>query len=1062
MENSLCTVEGYSTGGRKATSIGGSGHYTFGACEFEDVIRKASLRLINAIRCGLMAAVFCLPACAVNPEMLISQYAHSAWRSQDGFFNGSPWAITQTVDGYIWVGTLSGIVRFDGVRFVSWIPPGGERLRTANITALLGARDGSLWIGTDGSDLWHWSNQRLTSYPFPGNSRINSLMEGDKESVWLTRSKQSDSAGPVCEAGRGQSRCYGESSGIPSGCCAALSKDSAGDFWMGGDTALIEWKPRSSQALRFKVSGSVAKQTNVMGIAFQPEGSAWIAVDTPGRGRGLESFFHSTFKPFVEAHWDSSTVGTAALLLDRHHTLWVGTTNQGLYRIRNRKVEHFDSAEGLSGDYVDKIFEDHEGNIWVTTLNGVDCFRDLAVSTFSLREGLGSAEIDTVLASRNGTIWAGGDGALDALRGSEISSLRTGKGLPGIQVTSLFEDHAGRMWVGVDETMSILKDGRFTQIKRPDGRPLGFVVGIAEDLASNVWVEVSGTPRELIRLRNLQVQEVIPAPGMPAARKLAADPKGGIWLGLTSGDIARYRNGKLDTFHFQHQTASFVNEISVNPDGSVLGATGFGLIGWREGKQQILTARNGLPCDSINSFVRDGSDALWLYSQCGLIRISEKELQKWWANAAAVLQMRTYDSADGVQVGLAPFQKAALSTDGKLWFTNQTGLQTIDPSHLTINDVIPPVHVEEVVVDRKTFSPAADLSFAALTRDVAIRYTALSFVAPRKVRFRYKLEGQDDAWQEAGGRREAFYTNLAPRGYRFRVIACNNDGLWNEAGDSISFTIAPAYYQALWFQLLCAVAIGGTLWMLYLLRLKQATDQVQQRLGARLEERERIARELHDTLLQGFQGLMLRFQAVMKNLPEHEPAHLMMEQVLDRADGVLLEGRQRVRDLREEGLSGEELSQALARFGEELSQDHSSRFSLSVLGVPQPLDPVVFNEVARIAREALANAFVHSRASRIEAELTYTRSHVCLRIRDNGTGIDPRVLNDGKAGHWGLSGMRERAHRILAQLKIWSHAGAGTEVELTIPAKIAYPSTRGKSLWGRLINSAIEAEDKTQ
>lgn len=250
--------------------------------------------------------------------------------------------------------------------------------------------------------------------------------------------------------------------------------------------------------------------------------------------------------------------------------------------------------------------------------------------------------------------------------------------------------------------------------------------------------------------------------------------------------------------------------------------------------------------------------------------------------------------------------------------------------------------------------------------------------------------------------------------------------------------------------------------MLYLLRLKQATDRVQQRLGARLEERERIARDLHDTLLQGFQGLVLRFQAVMKNLPEHEPAHLMMEQVLERADGVLLEGRQRVRDLREEGLTGEELSQALARFGEELSQDHSSRFSLSVLGTPQPLDPVVFNEAARIAREALANAFLHSRASRIEAELTYTRSHVCLRIRDNGTGIDSGVLNDGKAGHWGLSGMRERAHKILAQLKIWSHAGAGTEVELTIPAKIAYPGTRGKSLWSRLRNSAIEAEDKTR
>jgi signal transduction histidine kinase len=443
-----------------------------------------------------------------------------------------------------------------------------------------------------------------------------------------------------------------------------------------------------------------------------------------------------------------------------------------------------------------------------------------------------------------------------------------------------------------------------------------------------------------------------------------------------------------------------------------------------------------------------------------LAQVSERNLQEWWKNPAAVLKMPVLDAIDGVQAGFAPFQGAARAQDGKLWFANVSTLQMIDPAHLPVNTIPPPVHVEEAITLGKSFEPGTGLRFPALTRDISIRYTALSFVAPQKVRFRYKLEGQDATWQEAGTRREAFYTNLAPRSYRFRVIACNNDGLWNETGDTLNFSIAPAYYQTGWFALLCAGVVCSIVWLFHLLRLKQATEQVQQRIGGRLEERERIARELHDTLLQGFQGLMLRIQAVMKTLPEHEPAHRLMEQVLDRADGVLLEGRQRVRDLRHEDPDGYELPQTLQRYGEELAQGHSPEFNLSVLGAPLRLDPIVSNDVARIAREAIANAFQHAQASRIEAELTYNSDRVSLRIRDDGAGIDPRILSAGKAGHWGLSGMRERARKIGAQLNIWSQSGAGTEVELTIPAKVAYPHARPESFWRRIGRRTSEAQAK--
>jgi signal transduction histidine kinase/ligand-binding sensor domain-containing protein len=992
-----------------------------------------------------LVCLFLTPVFALSVDKQISQYAHAAWRIQDGIFSGSPLAITQTTDGYIWVGTQSGILRFDGVRFVPWTPPGGEALRSAEIMSLLGAADGSLWIATLSDGLWHWANGKLTGYLLSVRSRVTGIVEDGKESVWITRSAHDDDVGGICEASQGQFRCYGESNGIPHECCTDLAKDGAGNLWIGSNTALIKWRPRSSETYIWKILGAVANQTATFLAPLQDD-STWVGVDVPGRRRGLQHFQDGSWTPVLTTNWDSSSVGVRALLLDRQHSLWVGTNDHGLYRIRDGKVDHFGSAEGLSSDFVHRIFEDHEGNLWVTTNNGLDCFRDLAVTTFTTHEGLGAVEVDTVLASRDGTIWAGGDRALDSIHDGRISSLRSGKNLPGVQVTSLFEDHAGRLWVGLDHTMSILKNGEFREVKRPDGRALGFVVGMAEDTEQNVWAEISANPRELIRIRDLQVKELLPVPTMPAARKVVADPNGGIWLGLMNGDMARYRQGKLETFHYPHKTDSFVNEIIVNQDGSVLGATSFGLIGWREGKQQVLTVRNGLPCDSINALITDDSGSLWLYAHCGLIQIAGSELQKWWGNAAAVLKMRVFDANDGVQTGLAPFQKAARSTDGKLWFVNQANLQMIDPVHLLMNATPPPVHVEEVTANGQTLSPTNGLRLAALTRDVAIRYTALSFVAPQKVRFRYMLEGQDTTWQEAGTRREAFYTNLAPASYRFRVMACNNGGLWNEAGASWSFQIAPAYYQTLWFKLLCIAAGLVLCWSLYLLRLKQATTEIQ----ARLSERLRIARELHDTLLQGFSGLVLRFAAASNKLPASEPVRELLEKALDRADEVLLEGRLRVRNLRLEATAAKDLAESLLDCGEELAQDSGIAFKLAVVGESQPLDPAAFDEAYSIGRETLVNAFSHSHASSIEVEITYDRANFRLRLRDNGIGVDPNILKDGRPGHWGLSGIRERAKNIGARLNIWSSLGAGTDIDLTIPAKVAYSRSTNLGSWFRI------------
>jgi len=345
----------------------------------------------------------------------------------------------------------------------------------------------------------------------------------------------------------------------------------------------------------------------------------------------------------------------------------------------------------------------------------------------------------------------------------------------------------------------------------------------------------------------------------------------------------------------------------------------------------------------------------------------------------------------------------------------------------------------------------AEIKLPPHTVNLQFAYTAPTLAIPERVRFRYKLEGSDKEWRDAGSRRDASYTNLGPGSYRFHVMASNGDGAWNATEAVAGLIIQPALYQTHWFYALCVCAALGLLWELYRLRLHQMSArlsaQMQGRLEARLAERERIARELHDTLLQGFQGLTLHFQAVMEQIPDQEPARQSMKKALTYADAVLLEGRQRVRDLRPEGSESHELSQDVAAFGEELAKDRAIAFNVTVVGPPQPLHPVVSDEIYRIARESLANAFRHSQASTIEVEITYDPASLCLRVRDDGAGIGPKILDSGKQGHWGLSGMRERARNIGAQLNILSNPGSGTEIDLTLPAKVAYLNAPRKRRW---------------
>jgi signal transduction histidine kinase len=393
------------------------------------------------------------------------------------------------------------------------------------------------------------------------------------------------------------------------------------------------------------------------------------------------------------------------------------------------------------------------------------------------------------------------------------------------------------------------------------------------------------------------------------------------------------------------------------------------------------------------------------------------------------------------------------------------GLASIVSTRIHRNTLPPPVTIWSVTAGGRRYpGSSAALRLPVHTSNLQIEYTAGSLTIPERVHFRYKLEGSDNEWQDAGGRREAFYTNLAPGEYSFHVTASNNDGVWNPVGASLNFTISPAFYQTTWFRVLCGFVCLILMWRLYDFRVAQIRAKVRGRLELRLAERERIARDLHDTLLQGVEGLVLRFQAVANRIARREPVGELLRRALERADQVLEEGRDRVTSLREGAGDVSELAQALAAAGEQLALMYPVEFRSLVEGAARDLHPIAREELLFIGREALANAFRHAGASLIEVEVSYGDRTLNLRVRDDGRGIDAEVLRNGRPGHWGLSGMRERARNIRADLEVWSRPGTGTEIDLSLQAELAY--ARGGAAragagfaWRRLWARSAAAED---
>jgi signal transduction histidine kinase len=1004
----------------------------------------------------MIGMVLAIPAKALDPQKLISQFTHTSWTAKDGV-PGPVRAIAQTPDGYLWLGTEAGLYRFDGLHFVAWEPSVGEQTLGSSVWSLCTSRDGSLWIGFSSGGISRLSNGLLKNYSHADgvpDGGILSIVEDENGSIWAGGQYG------LSKLDSGSWRQVGADSGYPAPGAQVLFVDRRGTLWVATDGLNFGF---SKDPVRRNTILSLAHNARTFAATRESVGQVWMMAEAPDGKVWIADTSGQIVRPIMSrGKWEAGIKVSAkpwCVLFDRDWSLWIGPDQRGLRRVVDVKqperavLDQLSMREGLSSDQFYSALEDREGNLWFGTALGLDRFRENKVIAYSNGEGLTPDQRLAVASTPDGSVWlvSYASDTVQRFRQGRITTLK----LPAYstsdttRILSLYADRNGSIWFGGSFRLAEGAERNVSFMKVPDIENGAMVHAIARDARGDLWITVWGGDKGggVLRLRDGNWSDFRNRVHLPQyrCRVLYGDPLGRLWLGFEDGEVAVRENEEFHVYSSKDGLpGGKVLAITRDRAGNFwIGSEG-GLSRFDHGHFVTLTKKNGLPGNSVAGIVEDDEGFLWLAGTLAILRVSSQELEKALLSSSYRMQGASFNATDGLRGlprQLEPFPTAIRSSDGRLWFSTSEGVAVIDPRHWPKNIVPPPVTIEALKADDRTLTPSSGLHLRPRTRNLQFEYAALSLTAPEHVQFRYKLEGYDDDWRGPVSAREVAYTNLPPRNYRFRVIACNSDGVWNEDGASLNFTLMPALYQTNWFRILCVVSGVFIVWVIYRLRVLKISRAIGARFDERLAERTRMARDLHDTFLQTIQGSKLVADDALDPSSDLIRMRRAMQQLSLWLGTATQEGRAALNSLRTATTQTNDLAEALRRATEDGLISSSMAVTFSVVGDAREMHPIVCDEIYRIGYEAIRNACVHSGASQLEVELRYAHN-LALRVADNGVGIDSAVADRGKVGHFGLQGMRERAARIGGKLTLVSSSTLGTELKLVVPGGIIFQKTR--------------------
>jgi len=1011
--------------------------------------------------------------------------------SYDGLSDNRINSILQDRQGFMWFATEDGLNRYDGNTFVVYKnnPADPNTLSASLIQNLIEDGNGYLWIGTwGGLDKLDPTTERFTHYRYnPDNPNsissdaVKSVSRDSRGHLWVgTVDGGLNKFDPATET---FTRYRNDSDGQFVGEINCIIDDSHGDIWFTGPRGLFHLSPQAEQITRLPAT---IDRLAADYLHEDRAGNLWMLAYSPVAqlvkyDRQAERF---TAYPLGKG---AVGVPLSNIVEDGQNGLWVASS-QGLYHfdLQTEQFEYRFQHDGTNPDSLDdnsvsSIYRDRAGLLWIGTetggLNILDSrqeqfrsYRNHPGNPGSLSPGL----VTAMHQDRNGILWAGftplGLDRLDRNTG-QVTHYRPGSGNKnalgkGSNLIGIYRDSQGYLWLGGWGILDRLdeRSGQFTHYQHKPGDPNSLlseeILWVYEDRSARLWVgQVGGLSRydpTTKKFINYQNHPADPASlGSGGVNAIYQERSGTLWFGTWTGTLSRFDdksntfvNLRADSRDLHKLSGARIHAIHEDQAGRLWLGANDGLYRYNRENETFAhyTEKQGLPGSIIRCILDDRSGMLWLGTNKGLSRFDPQ-----------TERFRNYDTSDGLLSN--DFSESCYedSQSGEMLFGGNHGITTFFPENIRDNPYVPPVVLTSFkifnkpvpvgpdAVLKKAIQYADSLTLSYRDNVFSFEFAALSHANSQKNRYRYKLESLESGWNEVGSKqRLATYTNLDPGKYVFRVQASNSDGVWNEEGVSLPILITPPWWRTNWFRALFAVVVLTLLWSAYQLRVRQLAREFNIRLEARVGERTRIARDLHDTLLQSFQGLVFRFQAARNHLPDRpEEASEALDSALVSADQAIAEGRSSIQELRSDLLKESNMEQMLLAMGRELASsqnggDSAPTLRVIVEGTRRPKQAMIREEIYRIARELLRNAYRHAHARSIEAELRFDDAFVLI-VRDDGKGIDPQVLTDrGRTGHWGLRGLYERAEGIGARLDVWSEAGAGTEVRLTVPGAVAY------------------------